>query len=140
MLGMLIFPTIHRSGSPLSTGPVTILKCEPAAVGDAKVAIGPRAPLSSAADHLKAAPADFNAGDKRPVRRASLLVALTGQCQKPITQHGCSKTAAPRIDPAQDLVARPNEKSAAENYFEGHTYLIRWMPHQDQGARHDHNP
>jgi hypothetical protein len=77
-----------------------------------------------------------------PARAAGWFapVVLTGQCLKPITQHGYSKTAAPRIDPAQDLVARPNEKSAAENYFASHTYLIRWMPRPNQGARHDHNP
>jgi hypothetical protein len=56
---------------------------------------------------------------------AWLACILTGQCPKPITQHSYPKTAAPRIDPAQDLVARPNEKSGAENYFESHTYLIR---------------
>ena len=41
-----------------------------------------------------------------------------GQRPKSITQHSHPKTAAPRIDPAQDLVGRPNEKSAFENYFE----------------------
>jgi hypothetical protein len=45
---------------------------------------------------------------------------LRAQCPKPITQHGYPKTAAPRIDPAQDLVDRPNEKSTFENYFESH--------------------
>ena len=70
----------------------------------------------------------------------ALPVVLMGQCPKPVTQHGYPKTPAPRIDPAQDLVARPNEKSDAENYFESHTYLIRWMPRPDQGAHHDYNP
>jgi HNH endonuclease len=45
---------------------------------------------------------------------------LSAQCPKPITQHGYPKSATPRIDPAQDLVDRPNEKSAFENYFESH--------------------
>jgi hypothetical protein len=79
-------------------------------------------------------------GRRRWVPRLLLSVVLTGQCPKPITQHGYAKTAAPQIDPAQDLVTRPNEKSAAENYVESHTDLTRWMPPPNQGARHDHNP
>jgi hypothetical protein len=39
---------------------------------------------------------------------------LSGQCPKPVTQHGFPKTAAPWIDPAQDLVGRPKEKSGFE--------------------------
>jgi hypothetical protein len=39
-----------------------------------------------------------------------------GQRPKSITQHSHPETATPWIDPAQDLVGRPNEKSAFENY------------------------
>jgi hypothetical protein len=43
---------------------------------------------------------------KRGERALLTAAALTGQCPKPITQHSHPKTAAPRVDPAQDLVAR----------------------------------
>jgi hypothetical protein len=45
---------------------------------------------------------------------------LPGQGPKPVAQDDYPQTAAPWIDPAQDLVASPKEKSGFENYFECH--------------------
>jgi hypothetical protein len=50
----------------------------------------------------------------------SLIEHLSGQRPKQVTQHGYPKTATPWIDPAQDLLARPKEKSGFENHLENY--------------------